>query len=189
MLEIRFLRRQVALVAAALICAILNAMEPTENTIYFDATLTPNRSLSPRAFTVVMAVVVAMSFIAGLSFVSMGAFPVIGFFGLDALAIWFAFRWSFRNLRQETRVRITAEQIELSHERPGTSLRTASLPTAFTRVRLDFPDRRPSELKLAHGRQAWVIGRFLTPSERKSLKTALETAIRSAQNERYSIQK
>lgn len=186
MLKIRFLRRQVALVAAALICAILNAMEPTENTIYFDATLTPNRSLSPRAFTVVMAIVVAMSFIAGLSFVSMGAFPVIGFFGLDALAIWLAFRWSFHRLKQETRVRVTADQIDLSHHQPGRAARTARLPTAFARVRLDFPDRRPSELKLAHGGQAWVIGRFLTPSERRSLKDALETAIRAAQNERYT---
>ena len=161
-------------------------MEPTQNTIYFDATLTPNRSLSPRAFTLVMAIVVAMSFFAGLSFVSMGAFPVIGFFGLDALAIWFAFRWSFRALKQETRVRVTAEQIELSHEQPGRPPRTASLPTAFTRVQLDFPARRPSELKLAHGDQAWVIGRFLTPAERKSLKAALEKAIWSAQNERYA---
>ena len=161
-------------------------MTPTENTIYFDATLTPNRSLSPRAFTVVMAIVVAMSFIAGLSFVSMGAFPVIGFFGLDALAIWFAFRWSFRNLKQETRVRITAEQIELLHERPGAEPRTANLPTAFTKVQLEYPDRRPSVLKLTYGGTAWVIGRFLTPSERKSLKEAMERAICSAQNERYS---
>ena len=161
-------------------------MPATGNTIYFDATLTPNRSLSPRAFTVVMLIVVAMSFIAGLSFVSMGAFPVIGFFGLDALAIWFAFRWSFRNLKQATRVRITADQIELSHERPGAEMRTACLPTAFTKVHLEYPARRPSELKLTYGGTAWVIGRFLTPSERKSLKEAIERAIWNAQKERYS---
>ncbi len=161
-------------------------MEPNEQILYFDATLTPNRSLSPKAFTIVMVVVVAMSFFAGLSFVSMGAFPVIGFFGLDALAIWFAFRLSFRALKQETRVQVTAEHIDLAHHRPGKAPRTAQLPTAFTRVRLDFPDRRPSELKLAYGGQAWVIGRFLTPAERKSLKDALEAAIWSAQNERYS---
>ncbi|MEL6726406.1 MAG: DUF2244 domain-containing protein [Pseudomonadota bacterium] len=160
-------------------------MEPTTQTIYFDATLTPNRSLSPRAFTIVMAIVAGMSFIAGLAFVSMGAFPVIGFFGLDALIIWLAFRYSFRKLKQETRVRVTAEQIDLVHTVPGKAARTATLPTAFTRVRLDFPERRPSELKLAHSDKAWVIGRFLTPAERKSLKTALESAIRNAQNERY----
>ena len=154
--------------------------------IYFDATLTPNRSLSPRAFTVVMAIVVAMSFVAGLAFVSMGAFPVIGFFGLDALVIWLAFQWSFRSLKQETRVQVTAEQIRLRHTRPGKEAREASLPTAFARVQLDFPARRPSELKLAHAGKAWVIGRFLTPGERKSLKTALESAIGRARNERYS---
>ncbi len=186
MLKIRILRRQAALVAGAQICAIVFRMSPAQQIIYFDATLTPNRSLSPRAFTVVMVIVVAMSFIAGLSFVSMGAFPVIGFFGLDALAIWFAFRWSFRSLKQETRVRITAEQIELSHERPGAAPRTASLPTAFTRVHLEYPERRPSVLKLTYGGTAWVIGRFLTPAERKSLKEAMEQAIWNAQNERYS---
>lgn len=162
-------------------------MEPTTETIYFDATLTPNRSLSPRAFTIVMGIVAAMSFVAGLAFVSMGAFPVIGFFGLDALAIWLAFRWSFRKLKQETRVRITAAQIDLVHTRPGKAPRLANLPTAFARVSLDFPERRPSELKLAHADKAWVIGRFLTPAERKTLKDALETAIWKARNERYAV--
>lgn len=160
-------------------------MQTTAKTIYFDATLTPNRSLSPKAFMVVMGIVAAMSFIAGLAFVSMGAFPVIGFFGLDALLIWLAFRWSFRTQKQETRVRITAEEIDLVHSVPGKTPRSAKLPTAFARVSLDFPERRPSELKLAHADKAWVIGRFLTPAERKSLKDALETAIWKARNERY----
>lgn len=184
-MKIRFLRRQVALVAAVWFCAIITDMTPTENTIYFDATLTPNRSLSPRAFIVVMSIVVAMSFLAGLSFVSMGAFPVIGFFGLDALAIWFAFRWSFRSLRQETRVRVTAEQIDLRHEQRGRAPKTASLPTAFTRIALDHPERRPSQLKLSHGPNTWIIGRFLTPDERRSLKSALEKAVHAARSERY----
>ncbi|MEO0606737.1 MAG: DUF2244 domain-containing protein [Pseudomonadota bacterium] len=160
-------------------------MESTTEIIYFDAVLTPNRSLSPRAFTLVMAIVAGMSFVAGLAFVSMGAFPVIGFFGLDALAIWVAFRWNFRKLKQETRVRVTADKIDLSHTLPGRPPRAAQLPTAFTRVQLEFPERRPSELKLAHGPKAWVIGRFLTPAERKSLKDALETAIWEARRERH----
>lgn len=155
-------------------------------TVYFDATLTPNRSLSPRAFLMVMVIIVAVSFVSGMAFMSMGAFPILGFFGLDALIIWLAFQWSFRALKQETRVRITAEQIDLCHTRPGQSPRKAHLPTAFARVHLEFPERRPSELKLSHAGNAWVIGRFLTPTERKSLKDALEVAIRRARNERYA---
>ena len=165
---------------------ILVNMTGETETLYFDATLTPNRSLSPRAFLLVMGIVIAMSFFAGLSFVAMGAFPVIGFFGLDALAIWLAFRWSFRAGKQETRVRMTSDQIDLVHFRPGQAPRQARLPTAFARISLDFPARRPSELKLAHGDKAWVIGRFLTPSERQSLKRALDEALRRARNERYA---
>ena len=155
-------------------------------TVYFDATLTPNTALSPRAFLIVMCLVGAMSFVGGMMFLSIGAFPVLGWFGLDALAIWFAFRMNFRNLKEQTQVHVTAENIRLTHGRPGRDPREATLPTAFTRISLDYPDRRPSELKLAHGQTAYVIGRFLTPRERKSLYRALETAVAKARAERYA---
>ena len=162
-------------------------MQHDKPKIYMDAVLTPNRSLSPRAFTIVMAIVGGMSFIAGLAFVSMGAFPVIGFFGIDALAIWLAFRWSHRAQQQKTRVKITADTVQLVHEQPGQAIREATIPTAFARVKLEFPERRPSELQLAYQQQAWVIGRFLTPGERKTLKTALENAIHKARLERHPV--
>ncbi|GAB5459533.1 MAG: DUF2244 domain-containing protein [Henriciella sp.] len=153
---------------------------------YFDATLTPSRSLSPRAFTIVMAIIAGTSFLAGLAFVSMGAFPVIGFFGLDALAIWLAFRLSFRQLRQETHVKVTSKSILLHHKQPGQPPREASIPAAFARIDLVMFDRKPSELRISHGQSAWIIGRFLTPNERKSLKNALEKAILNARSERYA---
>lgn len=160
-------------------------MAPAPDIVYFDATLTPNRSLSPRAFTILMVIMGVTSFASGMMFVSMGAYPVMGFFGLDALAIWAAFRWNFRQLRQVTKVRITAAAIELHHERPGTAPRQASIPTAFARVDLAYPDRQPSELRISHGASVWVIGRFLTPTERKSLLQALKAAIGRARMERF----
>lgn len=160
-------------------------MAAPQTTVYFDATLTPNVALSPRAFMIVMGLVGAMSFFGGILFLSMGAFPVLGWFGLDALVIWFAFRKNFQNLAEETCVRITAEEIQLRHSRPGREPREVSLPTAFTRLSLELPDRRPSELRLAHGQVAYVIGRFLTPRERKSLFEAMQTAVMRARAERY----
>jgi uncharacterized membrane protein len=161
-------------------------MDEDGQTIYFDATLRPHVALSPKAFMIVMGLVGAMSFLGGIMFLSMGALPVIGWFGLDALAIWFAFRKSFQNLREETLVRITAEAITLRHSRPGQEKRTVRLPTAFARLSLDFPDRRPSELRIAHGQTAYVIGRFLTPGERKSLHQAMQDAVMRARAERYA---
>lgn len=155
-------------------------------TVYFDATLTPNTALSPRAFLIVMGLVALMSFAGGMMFLSMGAFPVLGWFGLDALAIWFAFRKNFQNLKQATHITVTAEEIALSHTRPGSEPREVSLPTAFTRISLEYPERKPSELRLAHARTTYVIGRFLTPNERKSLHDALKSAASKARSERYA---
>lgn len=160
-------------------------MTDAPSLIHFDATLTPNTALSPRAFLIIMGLVGGMSFLAGMMFLSMGAFPVLGWFGLDALAIWYAFRKNFQNLKEETRVQITAEAIELTHSRPGQKTRTAKLPTAFTRLALVQPPRGPSELRLAHGQTAYVIGRFLTPRERRSLYEAITSAVARARAERY----
>ncbi len=160
-------------------------MTDARSIVYFDATLTPNTALSPRAFLIIMGLVGGMSFLGGLMFLSMGAFPVIGWFGLDALAIWYAFRKNFQNLKEATTVHITADNIRLRHTRPGREPREVKLPTAFTRLSLAYPARRPSELRLSHGPTAYVIGRFLSPHERKSLHAALDIAIARARAERH----
>lgn len=156
-------------------------------TIYMDALLQPNRSLSPKAFGLVMIIVGIASFGGGVVYASMGAWPVIGFFGLDALAIWLCFRWSFRQQRQRTRVRITAEQIFLHHVSPNGNEKQAEIPTAFARVELDEPLSWNSWLRIEHGQRAFVIGRFLTPDERKSLADALRTALMRARSERIPV--
>ncbi len=157
---------------------------PTE-TLYFEAVLTPNNSLTPRAFQVVVCVVGLASFFAGLAFWSMGALPVIGFLGVDAAALWVAFRSSRRTQSQETRISITAESIRMDHRSPAGDKKSAEVPTHFARVELDEPVTHNSWLRVEHGRKAFVIGRFLTPEERKSLAEALRAAIARAKRERF----
>lgn len=153
-------------------------------TIYMDALLEPNRSLSPKAFQLVMAVIVTASIGAGMLYLFAGAWPVVGFFGLDALVLWAMFRWSFRQQRQRTRVRITAERVFLHHLSPDGSEKEAEIPTAFARVELDEPLAWDSWLRIEHGQRAYIIGRFLTPKERKSLAEALRSALIRARSER-----
>jgi len=163
--------------------ASFSSMEYGE-TIYMDALLEPNRSLSPKAFGLVMVVVGLASFGGGIVYASLGAWPVLGFFGLDALLIWLCFRWSFRQQRQRTRVKITAQQVTLHHIRPDGTEKEAEIPTAFARVELDEPLTWNSWLRIEHGKRAFVIGRFLTPKERKTLAEALKTALIKARSER-----
>lgn len=160
-------------------------MKEIDDVIYFDALLTPNRSLSPRGFAVLMTVVGVAGFACGVAFLSMGAFPVVGFFGLDALAVYIAFRWSFRRQREQTRVTITARTMQLRHRAADGSEKSVDLPSAFTRVELDDPMNPTSWLRIEHGRTAYIIGRFLTCPERVSLSIAIRSALRKARAERH----
>jgi uncharacterized membrane protein len=160
-------------------------MSDLDDIIYMDAILRPNQSLSQRGFAIVMAVVGGVSFLTGIAFISMGAVPVIGFFGLDALAFYFAFRMSFRKQREETRIIVTANELRLTHKLADGKEKSASIPSAFARVELDEPMTANSWLRVEYGKTAYVIGRFLTLPERKSLAAAIRAALRDAKSERY----
>src|SRR5712672_1226308 len=86
--------------------------EPTQPEL-FSALLTPHRSLNRTGFVVLMAFIGAVSFAAGMAFLLMGAWPVFGFFGLDVLAIWWAFRIYFRHARAIEEIRVTPTELHL----------------------------------------------------------------------------
>src|SRR5260221_5022737 len=91
-----------------------SALPPTEPTaraadapVLFDVLLMPNRSLPPLGFALLMAAVSLLSFGAGVTFYLIGAWPVIGFLGLDVALIYIAFRVSFRSMRASETLRLT----------------------------------------------------------------------------------
>ena len=160
-------------------------MQDTTPTIYLDTELRPNASLSRPAFLIVMCLVGIFSFTAGILYFTVGAWPVFGFFGLDALAIWFAFRLSFKAQEQVTYVRVDETHVRLWHMQSGKPDKKADIPTAFVRVALDEPVTHNSFLTLQYGKKAWVIGRFLTPKRRKAFAGDLRQAIQLARDHNY----
>src|SRR6202022_2926488 len=79
----------------------------------FSALLTPHRSLNRTGFLVLMGFLSAVSFAAGVAFWLMGAWPVFGFFGLDVLAIYWAFRVNYRHARAIEEIRVTPTELHL----------------------------------------------------------------------------
>jgi uncharacterized membrane protein len=73
----------------------------------FSALLTPHRSLNRTGFIVLMTVLSIVSFAAGIAFLMMGAWPVFGFFGLDVLVIYWAFRINYRHAKATEEISIT----------------------------------------------------------------------------------
>ena len=79
----------------------------------FSALLTPHRSLNRTGFLVLMGFLTAVSFAAGVAFLMMGAWPVFGFFGLDVLAVYWAFRINFRHAKATEEISVTPSELRV----------------------------------------------------------------------------
>ncbi|MEM8987237.1 MAG: DUF2244 domain-containing protein [Pseudomonadota bacterium] len=146
----------------------------------FDAVLSPNRSLRPAGFFLVMAIVVGVSFTAGVYFMSLGAWPVTGFFGLDALLVYIAFRLSYRQGRMREEVLVRPGEMIVRRIMPSGHEKRWTLNPFWVRVRIDRPVEHHSQLKLvSHGRTL-ILGAFLAPEERGELAEALGDALETA---------
>ena len=143
----------------------------------FSATLKPNRSLGPRGFLILMGVLSVICFVAGITFALVGAWPVLGFFGLDVIIVYVAFKLSYRSGRLYEVVDVDRESLTLTRVHPSGKQERYAFQSYWVRVTLDStPDGR-TDLRLAsHGRSV-PIGRFLTNDERDGFATALSAAL------------
>ena len=150
----------------------------TAGPIYFDALLRPNRSLSPLGFWIVMGLIGAVSFAAGIAFSLQGAWPVVGFFGLDVALIYWAFKASYRSGRLHETVRLTDDALEVQRISPSGRVEIWRYQPYWIQVDMDNPPDHDSQLTLrSHGRSL-TIGAFLSPDERLELAEALRSALR-----------
>ena len=88
-------------------------VDPAEP-VLFATRLRPHRSLKQRQFRLLLAGIGGVSFVSTLPFVVMGAWPVAGFMGLDVLAVYLAFKASFRSARAYEDVEVTFLQLTLA---------------------------------------------------------------------------
>jgi uncharacterized membrane protein len=79
----------------------------------FSAMITENRSLTPSSFRLVITLVCLASIVSSLPFMVLGAWPVAGFFGIDLIALYVAFKVNFARARGFEEVIVTPIEILL----------------------------------------------------------------------------
>jgi uncharacterized membrane protein len=146
----------------------------------FSAVLTPHRSLGPRGFLILMSFVTAISFAAGVAFALMGAWPVLGFFGLDVLAVWWAFRANYRAARVCETVDLGDEALVVRRYDKAGGVREWSFQSYWLRVEIEENEDMVGPLHLvSHGRRL-AVGDFLSGAERRDFARALRQALAAA---------
>lgn len=147
----------------------------------FDATITPHRSLGQNGFRIVMTLVCLASIVSSIPFVVLGAWPVAGFFGIDILALYIAFRVNFGAARAFERVIVTPLEVFLRKVGADGSEAVWRSNPLWTRLEREH-DEDYGLLKLAfvsRGRSVPVAA-ALSPQEREGFAQALGTALAQA---------
>jgi uncharacterized membrane protein len=147
----------------------------------FSALLTPHRSLNRSGFLVLMGFLTVISFAAGVAFGLMGAWPVFGFFSLDVVVIYWAFRINFHHARAIEEIHVTPSELRLrrvSHR--GHAVEFVLNPLW---VKLDQQIHAEFGVEklylLSRGRRV-SVGSFLGPDEKASFAKALNAALQAA---------
>jgi uncharacterized membrane protein len=158
-----------------------NDFDPTPQPELFSALLTPHRSLNRTGFLVLMVFLSMVSFVAGIAFLLMGAWPVFGFFGLDVLAIWWAFRINFRRAGATEEIRVTPSELRVRRVSHRGHVVEFTLNPVW--VRLDQKAHAEFGIEklylVSKGRRV-AIASFLGPDEKASFAKALTAALAAA---------
>ena len=153
-------------------------MEP-DNPKPFRAVLTPHRSLSKKGFVILMAVLILLNLTAGAAFYLLGAWPVVGFMGLDVALVWWAFRLNYASARREERIEVNTHELVLEREIYGRPVEQQRFTRGWVRVELEEDRERElvGGLFLRSRGVRTEIGRFLSAEERKSFAATLKAAL------------
>jgi uncharacterized membrane protein len=146
----------------------------------FRALLTPHRSLSPTGFMILMGAVCLVSFGTGLLFYLIGAWPVIGFMGLDVLLIYVAFKLNYRAGRLYEMVDLQEGALTVTRVQPSGKEQSWRFNPYWVQLKLEPRVGRSSELSLvSHGTRV-SFASFLSDHEREDFAEALGGALAAA---------
>jgi uncharacterized membrane protein len=129
----------------------------------------------------VVAAYGAISFIAGIFFLLMGAWPICGFFGLDALLLYWALKLNFRHAAAYEEVTVTPGELKVRKVSHRGAVREWILNPLWVKLdKVTHEEFGIQGLFLVSRGKELAVANFLTPKEKASFATALGNAIAEA---------
>lgn len=135
----------------------------------FRATLRPHRSLSQRGILVVTIIAGSLALIPSLTFFLMGAWPIVGFMGLDIALLYWALTRSKRDEKAYEEVGLWPDAIRIRKVDMKGRAKEFDLNPFWVRLvtKLNADDDVES-LHLVVKKQRIALGEFLNPADKTS---------------------
>lgn len=150
---------------------------------FFKALLLPHRSLGRTGFMILMGALMFGWIVTGIIFLSYGAWPIFGFFGLDVLGLYIAFRLNYRAARAREEVSVSRTSLDILKTAPSGKSERYHFNPFWAR----FAVSRHNEIGITGmavvSREKSVpIGSFLNPDDRESFAKAFSRALATARS-------
>jgi uncharacterized membrane protein len=147
----------------------------------FRALLMPHRSLGRTGFMILMGALMFGWVVTGAIFLANGAWPIFGFFGLDVVAVYVAFRLNYRAARAREEVSISRTSLDIRKTAPSGRTEDHRFNPFWAR----FDIARHAEIGITRMAvtardQTVAIGGFLNPDDRESFATSFSRALATA---------
>ena len=104
--------------------------------VHFATSLVPHRSLSPAGFRWLIRAAIAANLAIGLPMLIFGAWPVLGFMGLDIWLLWFLFKRSYLDARRSETLLLTDRELIVDRVAPDGEREQHRLDAYWLRVEL-----------------------------------------------------
>jgi uncharacterized membrane protein len=155
----------------------------TEARPLFAATLTPHRSLSRRGLRYVVVAVAVGASLPGMIFFSLGAWPVVGFMGLDVLLVWWALSSSMRDGKRFEKVTLWPDELEIKRVSSRGKEELLTFNPYFVKLVIDRDyNERTTAIHLRTRDDDTEIGAFLHADDKASFAKAFGTALKRARH-------
>lgn len=128
-----------------------------------------------------MAAIGGLSFIAGLVFYLLGAWPVVGFLGLDVLLVYWAFRLNYRAAGTYEQVTVTPSELTVRKVSQRGVVAEWTLNPLWVRLdRAEMEDFGLQRLFLVSRGQKYLVAGCLGPREKENFARDLAAALGEA---------
>ena len=135
--------------------------------------LYPHRSLSPKGFLILMLCIIFVSFSIGAFFMLKGAWPVFGFFGLDVLLVYIAFKVNYHNAKRYEKIRLWENSLIIKKKSDNGKSNTWKFNPYWVRLEMKKSQSRSSDLNLSSHGKTISIGSFLSNQEKEEVANTL----------------
>ena len=134
----------------------------------------PNNSLSPKGFFLLMAFITIPCLTIGIMFMAMGAWPVLGFMGLEVFLIYIFFKILFHKNNFYEHIILDTKHFNIFYNNKNKTIETIVLEPTWLQVKLNKTEK--SLFVLTHGKII-ELGKCLAFKEKVSLAKTIDDAL------------